>query len=99
LGLDGLESPTATARVLADALAASPGIAVEAVVFALAAIALPLARRNELWGVAIWGSAFLAAALLLPALAGETANALALAPAISAATLALGATVVRAAGR
>ncbi|MDQ3859561.1 MAG: serine/threonine protein kinase [Actinomycetota bacterium] len=97
LGLEGLESPTATARVLADALAASPGIAVESVVFALAAIALPLARRLELWGVAIWGSAFLAAALLLPVPAGATANELALAPGISAATIALGAAVVRAA--
>ena len=38
--------------------------------FAAATRALPLAIRRGLWGVSIWASAFLAAALLLPPAAG-----------------------------
>jgi hypothetical protein len=62
---------------------------------AAATLALPLARSRGLWGIAAWGSGFLAAALLAPALAGAGPNALLLAPGIWAATLWLGADALR----
>jgi hypothetical protein len=46
------------------AVTARPGLAVEAVVLAAVAVALPHARRQGLWAVAGLGAAFLAAALL-----------------------------------
>jgi hypothetical protein len=48
------------------AASAQPGLLLEALVFALAAGTVAPARRRGLWGVAVWGSAFLAAALLVP---------------------------------
>ena len=70
LALGGGEGPGRAARALLDGLAAHPVLALEAVVFAVAALAAPLASRCGAWGAAIWGSSFLAAAVLLPPAAG-----------------------------
>ena len=49
---------------LTDYLAASPEIWIGAAVLAAATLAVPFARNRGLWGIAVWGSAFLAAALI-----------------------------------
>jgi hypothetical protein len=66
LGLAGTESPHEAGALLAAAASAQPGLLLEALVFAFAAATVAPARRRGLWGVAVWGSAFLAAALLVP---------------------------------
>ena len=100
-GLDGpldlgeTTRPNEAARVVAGALAGHPGLLVLAAVCAAATLGLEPARRYGLWGVAGWGSAFLAAAILLPDAAGGDARALLVAPGIWAATLWLGAEAFR----
>jgi Protein kinase domain len=74
LPFDGADAPhIARADVVGsvlDALAARPALAVEAVVLAAAAVALPFARARGAWAVAFLGAALLAAALLpVPAVA------------------------------
>jgi hypothetical protein len=64
LGLSGTESPLIAARALWDAAAAQPGLAVVALALAAAAVALPHARGRGAWGLAGWGAALLAVALL-----------------------------------
>jgi hypothetical protein len=89
-------SPGDAARAIAGALAANPGLAILAGVFALAAPTVALAYRRGPWGVAGWGSAVLAGALLAaPAVGGGSVGAVALAPGIWAATLWLGAQMLR----
>jgi uncharacterized membrane protein (DUF2068 family) len=87
--------PDEAASVVAGALAGHPGLLVLAAVCAAATLALEPARRYGLWGVAGWGSAFLALAILLPDAAGGDARALLVAPGIWAATLWLGAEALR----
>jgi Protein kinase domain len=79
---DVLGGTGATLGQLRALLAEHPAVAAEACLFAAAAVAIPLARRHGLWGLAGWGGAFLATALLLPPLAELGA--------VSAAGLALG---------
>jgi eukaryotic-like serine/threonine-protein kinase len=96
LHLDGVERLDEAARTLLAALADRPGLALEAIVFALAAAAAPLARRRaDLWGVALWASAFLAAAAFVPAAAGAHVSGLLLAPGVWAAAAALALPAVR----
>jgi hypothetical protein len=64
LGIAGSESPAGVAAALADALAAHPELACEAVALAAAAAALPYVRVRGPWAVAVFGAAFLAATLL-----------------------------------
>jgi hypothetical protein len=64
LGLAGSDSPGAVAAELGRALAAHPTLAVEALVLAGAAAAIPLVRRFGLWGVAVLGAVLLAATVL-----------------------------------
>jgi hypothetical protein len=64
LGLATSESPAHVGHLLADALAAQPGIAVLAVVLALAAAVLPFAAARGPYAVAAFGSALMAGALL-----------------------------------
>ena len=69
------------------ALAAPPVLALESCVFILAALCAPLARRHGEWGIALWGSAFLAAAVLLPHAAGGAVDARWLVPGVWCAAL------------
>jgi predicted Ser/Thr protein kinase len=64
LGVAASGDPFTVASALWHALTATPALAVEAVVLAAVAIALPLARARGLWPVALLGAASLAAALL-----------------------------------
>jgi hypothetical protein len=64
LGVSGSESAGAVATALADAVAAHPELAFEALALAAAAAALPYARARGPWGIAVFGAAFLAATLL-----------------------------------
>jgi eukaryotic-like serine/threonine-protein kinase len=96
LGFGATERPDEAARVVAEGLAARPELVFEAVLFAAAVLAIPLALGRGLWGVAGWGSAFLAVALLAPPLTGlGDVSALLLAPAVCGVTLLLGARVLR----
>jgi hypothetical protein len=96
LGIGATERPDFAARTVADGLAARPDLIFEAVLFAGAVLAAPLALSRGLWGVAGWGSAFLTAALLVPPLTGlGSVSALFLAPGICAATVVLGAALLR----
>jgi hypothetical protein len=67
LGIAGEPSPGAAAGAVAAALTEHSALALEALVFAAAAAAVPYALRFRFWGVAGWGSGFLAFALLAPA--------------------------------
>jgi hypothetical protein len=87
--------PDAAAAVLGDALAGHGGLVLLALLCAAATLALAPARQRGLWGIAAWGSAFLALAILLPAAAGGDVHALLVAPGIWAATLWLGAEALR----
>jgi hypothetical protein len=64
LGLHSTSSPGDALTALADYLTASPEIWIGALVLAAATLAVPFARSRGLWGIAAWGSAFLAAALI-----------------------------------
>ena len=81
--------PDAALDRLVDALAAWPALALLALVLAAATLALPAARSRGLWAIAGWGSALVAAAVLLPALAGPAVDAAWLVPGAWAATLLL----------
>jgi hypothetical protein len=70
LGLEGSTSVTAVAGALWGALAAEPALLVEALVIGAAAAALPAVRRFGLWGLAGFGTAYTAVAVLVPTLAG-----------------------------
>jgi hypothetical protein len=90
--LGGTESPGGTLAALGGILAAEPALPLLALVFSLAALAAPLARAQGVWGVAGWGAAFLAAAVLGPSVAGtDSVRAVLLTPGVWAATLLLGA--------
>jgi len=89
LGIAGSRRPTAVAHELWRQLAAHPVLLGEAVILAVAALALPYARRRGPWAAAAFGAALLAAtALTAPAAAAlplvaagwVTAAALALEP-------------------
>jgi len=64
LDLHATSSPREALAALTDYLAASPEIWIGAAVLAAATLAVPLARSRGLWGIAVWGSAFLAAGLI-----------------------------------
>ena len=64
LGIDGSDSPSATAYALVHALTAQPELAFEAAVLAAAAVVLPLALARGLWGVAAFSGALLAGSVL-----------------------------------
>jgi hypothetical protein len=66
LGLGATASPVDATETVAAFLSAHSALVLEALVFAVAAATSGLARTRGLWGVALWGSAFLAAALLAP---------------------------------
>jgi hypothetical protein len=66
LGLDATSSPREAFTALTDYLAANPEIWIGAIVLTAATVAAPFAARRGLWGIAAWGSAFLAAALIAP---------------------------------
>ncbi|MGH3052749.1 MAG: serine/threonine-protein kinase [Gaiellaceae bacterium] len=66
LGIAGEPSPSAAAGAVAAALTEHSALALEALVFAAAAAAVPYALRFRFWGLAGWGSGFLAFALLAP---------------------------------
>jgi hypothetical protein len=66
LGLEGASRPGTALAALTDFLAARPTLWIEAAVLVAAGVAAPYARRRGLWGIAGWGSVFLAAALLAP---------------------------------
>jgi hypothetical protein len=62
----GTARPGEAFAALTGVLSAHPALWIEAAVLAVASAAVPYARRRGLWGVAAWGAAFLAAALLAP---------------------------------
>jgi eukaryotic-like serine/threonine-protein kinase len=64
LGITGSEDPFAVAVALWRALLAHPGLALEALVLAAVAVALPYARERGAWGIAGLGAALIAATLL-----------------------------------
>jgi Protein kinase domain len=66
LGLGATASPVDATETVAAFLSAHSALVLEALVFAAAAATTGLARTRGLWGLALWGSAFLAAALLAP---------------------------------
>jgi len=73
LGIAGSESVTAVAGALWGALTAEPALLVEAFVIGAAAAVLPVVRRSRafgLWGIAAFGAAYTAIAVLVPTLAG-----------------------------
>jgi Protein kinase domain len=65
LRIDEERSPLRVASVLRHALLAHPAVALEALVLAAAAAALPFARRFGLWGLAGYGAATIAAGVLV----------------------------------
>ena len=66
LGVQATSSPRVAFAALTDHLAANPEIWIGAVVLTAATVAAPFAKSRGLWGIAAWGSAFLAAALIAP---------------------------------
>ncbi len=64
IDLHATSSPREAFGALTAYLAASPEIWIGAVVLAAATLAAPFARGRGLWGIAAWGSGFLAAALV-----------------------------------
>jgi eukaryotic-like serine/threonine-protein kinase len=66
LALGGTANPLRATGSVVAFLSAHSALALEALVFAAAAATTGLARTRGLWGIALWGSAFLAAALLAP---------------------------------
>jgi predicted Ser/Thr protein kinase len=86
LGIESSRSPVAVGGALARALADRPALLSEALLLALAAALLPLARRHGYWGAALLGAGMIALALLPfsavsfgPVVAGSWLTALALA--------------------
>jgi len=70
LALGGSEPTGAVAHTLFSTLWAQSALLVEAGVFALAAATASTARDRGLWGIAVWASLFLAAAILAPPASG-----------------------------
>jgi hypothetical protein len=66
LGIAGSSDPGEALSVLVAFLTERPAIWIEALVLVAAAVAAPHAGRWGLWGVAAWGVALLAAALMAP---------------------------------
>ncbi|HYX89437.1 MAG TPA: serine/threonine-protein kinase [Gaiellaceae bacterium] len=64
LGITGSEDPFAVAVALWRALLAHPALALEALVLAAVAVALPYARERGVWAIAGLGAALIAATLL-----------------------------------
>jgi hypothetical protein len=92
----GTESPDAALGAAVSALAAQPVLVFEAIALSIAAVAAPFALRRGPWGVAVWGSALLAVALLVPPVAGlGDSSALHLAPGVILGTAWLGAVSAR----
>jgi hypothetical protein len=92
----GSASAGGAAASVFGGLAPWPALTLLALVFAVAAATAPFARSRGPWGVAGWGTAFLAAAVLLPSfVAGASVSALLLVPGVWAAALWLGADAVR----
>jgi hypothetical protein len=95
-GVAGTERPDDAALAVVGFFGAHPALALEALVFAMAAGGARLACRHGLWGVAAWGSAFLAAAVLLPPATGAgPVDALPLTLGVWAAAVALAGRVMR----
>jgi hypothetical protein len=69
-GVSGAEAPGTALDSLTAALSSRPTIIAAMVILAAAAASAGLARSRGLWGVAAWGSGFLAALLLAPLAAG-----------------------------
>jgi eukaryotic-like serine/threonine-protein kinase len=92
LGIAGEPSPSAAAGAVAAALTEHSALALEALVFAAAAAAVPFALRFRFWGLAGWGSGFLAFALLAP---GGAVDSFPLVLGVWGATALLGLRVVR----
>jgi hypothetical protein len=80
IGVTGSDSPAAVAYALWDQLAAHPVLAAEAAVLAVAAAALPYARRRGPWPPALFGAALVTGTVL-------AAPAAAVAPLVAAAWL------------
>ena len=95
LGLAETTRPDVAAGAVVGALTAHPGLLVLAAVCAAATLGLEPARRYGLWGAAGWGSAFLAAAIVLPDAAGADARALLVVPGILGVSLWLGTEALR----
>lgn len=95
LAIAGVDSAVEAARTVLDFLIAHPILPLEALVFAIAAAAAPFALKNGPWGVSAWGSTFLAASVLLPALSGLDVAALPLVVGVWAATAAVAAEGLR----
>jgi hypothetical protein len=87
--------PDTAAAAVWGSLAARPAIFVVAAVVTAASLTLPLARQNGLWGLAFWGSAFVAAIVLGPLAAGVMVSPAALVPGIWAAVAWLSAPLLR----
>ncbi|MDQ4018686.1 MAG: hypothetical protein M3188_02485, partial [Actinomycetota bacterium] len=92
----GTERPDAAAHAVASALAAHPSVPLLAAAVGLAAATAPAARSRGLWGIAVWGSLFLAAALFGPALAGDAASAFLVVPGVWAGAAWLAVPLIRA---
>jgi hypothetical protein len=67
LGVAGSGDPRDAFGALTGILGAHPVLAIEALVLAVAAVTAALALEHRFWGIAVWGSGFLGAALLAPA--------------------------------
>jgi Meckel syndrome type 1 protein len=83
IGVTGSDRPAAVAYAFWDQLAAHPALAAEAAVLAVAAAALPYARRRGPWPPAVFGAALLTGTVL-------AAPAAAVAPLVAAAWLTAG---------
>jgi len=90
LDLGATARPDRAAGAVLAALAGHPGLLVLALVAAAATLVAPYAVERGAWGVAGWGAAFLAAALLGPTVAGGEPSAALLVPGIWVAALFLG---------
>jgi hypothetical protein len=66
LNLHATSSPGQAFHALTTYLGAQPEVWIAALVLAGATVAAPFARSRGLWGIVLWGSGFLAAALIAP---------------------------------
>jgi hypothetical protein len=66
LDIHATASPRQALGALLAYLGERPEVCVLAVVLVVATVAAPFARSRGLWGIAAWGSAFVAAALIAP---------------------------------
>jgi len=66
LHLHATSSPGEALNALTAYLGARPEVWIVALVLAGATAAVPVARSRGLWGIAVWGAAFVAAALIAP---------------------------------